>query len=132
MRAIARETVMGLDTERDGIRCVYRPALAEFLRGRFAAVLIDEGTSIKAEDSIIGLGVRRLNARYRLALTGTPIKNRLPDILFLAAWACDALDEPNERWPYSAGSLARFVEEFQVHSVPSNPLPSAACSTPGL
>jgi len=100
-RQIARDTAIGLDTERNGIRCIYRPALADLMRDQFAAVIIDEGVHVKGAESIIGLGVRRLNPRYRLVLTGTPIKNRLPDICFLAAWACDALDKPNDRWPYA-------------------------------
>ena len=61
--------------------------------------------------------MRSLCPKYRLVLTGTPIKNRLPDIFFLAAWACDALDEANARWPYCAkqeGEMERFAQEFMV------------------
>jgi SNF2-related domain/Helicase conserved C-terminal domain len=100
-----------------GIKCVYSPSLADLVRHQFECVIIDEAVRIKAEDSIIGVGVRSLDPKYRLVLTGTPIKNRLPDIFFLAAWACDALDAANARWPYHGnkpGEIERFAEEFLV------------------
>lgn len=115
-RKIARETAIGIGETRHGIQCVYRPALAVLMRDHFEAILIDEAVRMKAEDSIIGLGVRVLAPRYRLVLTGTPIKNRLPDIFFLAAWAADALKKPNDRWPYSADTCTEFAREFQALS----------------
>lgn len=101
------------------IKCVYSPSLADLVRHQFECVIIDEAVRIKSEDSIIGIGVRSLEPKYRLVLTGTPIKNRLPDIFFLSAWACNALEAANARWPYQAnkdGELERFGEEFSVMS----------------
>jgi hypothetical protein len=106
-----------------------KPSLAALMDGHFTAVAIDEGVRIKGDDTIIGLGVRSLNPRYRLVLTGTPVKNRLPDIQFLAAWACNALDAPNDRWPYGPQCQASglkpqpsaFSDDFQVHSITAKP-----------
>ena len=78
-RQIAHETAVGLDTERNGIRCIYRPALADLVRDQFAAVVIDAGTRIASEDSIIGRGLKTLAPRYRLVLTGPPVKKRLAE-----------------------------------------------------
>ena len=111
------EWVYGVGEEKAGIKCLYSPSLADLVRHQFEAVIIDEAVRIKAEDSIVGVGVRSLDPKYRLVLTGTPIKNRLPDIFFLSAWACDALDAANARWPYHGnkeGEMERFAEEFMV------------------
>lgn len=78
-RKIARETAEGLGTERNGIRCIYRPALADLGRDQFAAVVIDAGTRIPSEGSIIGRGLKTLAPRYRLVLTGPPVKKRLAE-----------------------------------------------------
>ena len=51
-----------------------------------------------------------LSPRYRLVLTGTPIKNRLESFFWLAHWACGGSPVPTARWPYEASSEAR--EEF--------------------
>jgi hypothetical protein len=108
----------GVGTENaQGVRCTYSPSLADLVRHAFGCVAIDEAVRIKSEDSIIGIGVRSLCPKYRIVLTGTPIKNRLPDIFFLAAWACDALDEANARWPYCGnknGEKEKFEQEFCV------------------
>jgi hypothetical protein len=116
-RTISSEGNVGIGAQRNGIMCVYRPALAELMRDRFGAVIIDEAVHCKSEDSILGIGVRRLNPRYRLISTATPAKNRLTDILFLAAWSADALDQANDRWAYPAYSLSAFMEDFQVTSL---------------
>jgi hypothetical protein len=33
----------------------------------------------QGEDTIIGTGVRQMNSRFKIIMTATPIKNRLPD-----------------------------------------------------
>ena len=98
------------------IKCIYDPSLADLCMDTFAAVAIDEGTRIKGEDSLIGVGLRQLNPKYRLVLTGTPIKNRVPDIFRLAHWATGGHDEATARWPYACASSEReaFAEEFLV------------------
>lgn len=98
------------------LKCVYSPSLADLCQDAFTAVAIDEGTRIKGEDSLVGVGLRQLNPKYRLVLTGTPIKNRVPDIFRLAHWATGGHDEATARWPYASGSSEReaFAEEFLV------------------
>lgn len=47
-------------------------------------------------------------------VTATPIKNRLPDIFWLAWWATGGQAEPHARWPYAgtAKDQTRFAETF--------------------
>jgi SNF2 family DNA or RNA helicase len=45
-----------------------------------AAVILDEAQNIKNPDTAIARGVRELQARHRLALTGTPLENRALDL----------------------------------------------------
>ncbi len=65
---------------------------------------------------MVGLGVRQINARYKLVLTATPIKNRLPDIFRLAWWATGARADAHARFPYPDSSTAReeFAGEFLI------------------
>jgi SNF2 family DNA or RNA helicase len=44
------------------------------------AVILDEAQNIKNPDTAISRGVRELQARHRLALTGTPLENRALDL----------------------------------------------------
>ncbi len=99
-----------------GIRCVYSPSLAELCRNAFECVAIDEATKIKGEDTLIGIGCRLMNPKYRLVLTATPIKNRLPDLFWLAWWATGGLSEAHPRWPYTneEGEQEKFAQEFLV------------------
>jgi SNF2 family DNA or RNA helicase len=39
---------------------------------------------MKGEETLVGRGVRSMTPAYRLVLTATPVKNRLPDIFRLA------------------------------------------------
>lgn len=106
----------GLGKEFHGIRCVFSPSLAELCRNDFKCVVIDEATKIKGEDTDVGLGVRLMNPKYRLVLTATPIKNRLPDLFWLAWWASGGKPEAHARWPYSKeqGEQDKFAQEFLV------------------
>ena len=99
---------------RNGIKCVYSPSLADLCQDCFAACVIDEGTKIKGDDTIIGTGVRQINAAYRLVLTATPIKNRFPDLFHLAHYVCGGHEEPTPRFPYGKLDKQTFAEEFLV------------------
>jgi superfamily II DNA or RNA helicase len=46
----------------------------------FLAIAIDEAQAIKNPSADITQAVKQLNARHRIALTGTPIENRLTDL----------------------------------------------------
>ncbi len=82
----------------------------------FTCVAVDEGTRMKGENTLVGLGVRQLTPKYRLVSTATPIKNRLPDIFRLAWWVTGGREEAHARFPYANSSADRgdFAEEFLV------------------
>ena len=103
---------LGIGDERGGIKCVFTPTLSRLIStfDSFDCVVVDEGTRLQANDSCISQGVRQLDPRYRLVLTGTPIKNRLESMFWLAWWAAGGSAEPTARWPYPGESESR--EEF--------------------
>lgn len=96
------------------VHCVYSPALADLVVNTFDVVLADEGVKVKGEDTIIGTGFRHLRPKYRYVLTGTPIKNRLPDVFMIACWVCDAMDGANARWPWGPDQIEVFAQQFLV------------------
>jgi len=98
------------------VKCVYSPSLADLCQDSFAACAIDEGVKMKGEDTIVGTGVRQINAKFKLVLTATPIKNRLPDVFRLAWWATGARPKAHARFPYPDETAAReqFANTFLV------------------
>jgi SNF2 family DNA or RNA helicase len=96
------------------VKCVYSPSLADLCQDVFSAIVIDEGTKIKGDDTLVGTGVRQINAEFRLVLTATPIKNRLPDLFHLAHYVSGGHDEPTARFPYGKLDKQTFAEEFLV------------------
>jgi SNF2 family DNA or RNA helicase len=98
--------------EHNGITCLWSPALARIAAAHdsFDCVVIDEGTRLQATESRMAASIRLLNPRYRLVLTGTPIKNRLESVFWLAGWSSG----PYGRWPYSPTNEAReqFADTF--------------------
>ena len=89
------------------IKCVFAPTLSTLLADCFDCVVADEAVRLKSGITYIASGVLGLRPRYRLALTGTPIKNRLPDIFFLASWVCGSSAAATARWPYGNTTSAR-------------------------
>ena len=51
-----------------------------FARQRFSAILYDEAQKLKNPASQITRAAKTLNARFSLAMTGTPVENRLQDL----------------------------------------------------
>lgn len=51
-----------------------------FARQRFAAILYDEAQKLKNPASQMTRAAKTLNARFQLAMTGTPVENRLQDL----------------------------------------------------
>jgi len=98
------------------IKCCYSPSLADLSYNAFECVVIDEGVKMKGEDTWVGKGVRSMEPKYRLILTATPVKNRLPDIFRLAWWAAGGLPDAHARWPYADDTSERtkFAETFMV------------------
>jgi superfamily II DNA or RNA helicase len=70
----------------------------------FRYVILDEAQNIKNPESQTARASKRLRAEHRLALTGTPIENRLSEL-----WSIfDFLD------PGLLGSLPRFRQQFEA------------------
>ena len=103
---------------RNGITCLVKPCFARVFNEleTFDCVVVDEGTKLQATNSCISQGVRMLDPDYRLLLTGTPIKNRLETLFWLAWWAAGGKSEPHARWPFKATSEARedFANAFLI------------------
>jgi len=98
------------------VKCVYSPSLADECQDAFEAIMLDESTKMKGEETYVGVGARQMTARYRYPLTGTPIKNRLPDIFRMAWWAAGGKEEPHGRFPFGDEAEARadFSKEFLI------------------
>ena len=62
-----------------------------FLSKEWTAVILDEGQNIKNPQSKTAKTARSLNAEYRIALTGTPLENRVLDLWSLFAFAMPGL-----------------------------------------
>jgi SNF2 family DNA or RNA helicase len=80
----------------------------------WSGLVIDEGHSLKGQDSLRGQRLRELGAPWRLLLTGTPLQNNLRELLALLAFMADtsiskieervnSLADPNPPSPGSAG-----------------------------
>jgi hypothetical protein len=95
------------------IKCVFEPTLSTLLADCFDCAVADEAVRLKSGTTYIASGVLNLRTRYRLALTGTPIKNRLPDIFFLGSWVSGSHDEATARWPY--GNTTAHQSAFAGH-----------------
>jgi hypothetical protein len=98
------------------IKCVFKPTLASLLCGVFDFVACDEAVRIKSGTAYLAQGVLRMASRCRYALTGTPIKNKLPDFFFLASWVTGHTREAIARWPYGNTTEHRgqFARDFGV------------------
>lgn len=98
------------------VKCLYSPSLADLSYDAFEAVVIDEGVKMKGEDTYVGKGVRSMEPPFRLVLTATPIKNRVPDIFRLAWWATGGKSEAHARFPYRDDPEERnkFAATFMV------------------
>lgn len=86
---------------------------------RFAArawgiVVADEAQALKNPSSEQGQAARRLRARARLALTGTPVENSLGDLFALLDWMN----------PGYLGAIERFRQRVQrpIEGYPENPI----------
>jgi SNF2 family DNA or RNA helicase len=58
-----------------------RIELARLLERKWSLVCVDEAQAIKNPDAQITRAVKQIKADWRVALTGTPIENRLDDLL---------------------------------------------------
>jgi superfamily II DNA or RNA helicase len=77
-------------------------------RVSWRTVILDEAQCIKNPDSQTAVAARALMAEYRLALTGTPIENRLLDLWSILAFAM----------PGALGNRAHFLKRFNAQDDP--------------
>lgn len=79
-----------------------RSSIEELQTIQWLAVILDEAQQIKNPDSQAARAARSLKAENRLALTGTPLENRLLDLWSLMTFAM----------PGSLGDRAYFTRQF--------------------
>lgn len=73
-----------------------------FARQRFAVAVCDEAQKIKNAASQIRRAATTVNARFRIAMTGTPVENRLQDLWTIMDWS----------WPKLLGASRDFERRF--------------------
>jgi len=66
---------------------VLRREVAKLARRRFRCIVLDEAQNAKNPASATSRAVRQLDAELRLALTGTPVENRLSELWSLMTFA---------------------------------------------
>jgi len=81
------------------------PAIADV---KWLTAILDEAQYIKNPDSQTAQVARSLNAEHRLALTGTPIENRLLDLWSIFSFAM----------PGTLGNRAHFLRRFDAKDDP--------------
>ena len=112
-----KEMEQGIGTTSDhGIKCVMAPTMASIIHSAFDCVVCDEAVAIKSGTAHTAEGVLRMASKHRLGLTGTPIKNKLPDIFFIASWVTGFNRLPTARFPYgnTTSDRATFSKDFGV------------------
>ena len=78
-----------LDTEADLVITSYalmRRDIETLAKVPWRYAVLDEAQAIKNPDSLVSKAARRLQAQHRLALTGTPVENRLEELWSLFAF----------------------------------------------
>jgi SNF2 family DNA or RNA helicase len=111
-----------------------RRDLQDLVRVRWANVIIDEAQNIKNPVTKQARAVRRLQADFKLALTGTPVENRLSELWSIMAFLNPGylgsrsgfrrdFAQPIERYQDSeaAGRLRRLVRPFILRRVKTDP-----------
>ncbi|KAL4854430.1 Chromodomain-helicase-DNA-binding protein 3 [Chlorella vulgaris] len=81
----------------------------------WSAVVIDEGHSLKGQDSLRGRMLRDLGAPWRLLMTGTPLQNNLRELLALLAFLADC----------SIEDIERRIKRMEDPNPPASPLGGA-------
>lgn len=78
----------------------------------FRAVCVDEATLIKGDESARSKALRAFQVPYRIAASGTPLKNYVGDLFWLLWWT---LGDSSARFPYAyKGGQDRFEKDFGV------------------
>lgn len=77
--------------------------LAWYLRQEFAVLVVDEASLLRNPDTDQAKAVRKLQARRKVALTGTPVENSVRDLWSMFSWV----------QPGWLGSRADFQESYE-------------------
>ncbi len=85
-----------------------RRDLEQWIKVPLSAAILDEAQNIKNPDAAISKAVLRLDARHRLALTGTPLENRALDL-----WSIMEFVNPGY-----LGNRAKFVARYDRPDTP--------------
>ena len=96
-----------LDRGRDLLLTTYQTAVrddAKLAKEDFSLLLLDEAHLVKNAKSQLSRTVKRIPCEYRIALSGTPVENRLEDLRSLFDFI----------FPGYLGSAQEFKENFRV------------------
>ncbi|GBU28206.1 hypothetical protein R84B8_01764 [Treponema sp. R8-4-B8] len=96
-----------IDKKHDIFLTTYQTAVrdAEKLRNEaFSLLIIDEAHLMKNADTRISRTIKQLRSQYRLALSGTPVENRLEDLRSLFDFIL----------PGYLGDAAQFKEQYRI------------------
>lgn len=75
-----------------------------------ATIVLDEVTRAQGQETFISQAIRGIRAKYRLGLTGTPVRNYLVNIFWLLWWC---IGNRSIRFPYSyAEGQKAFLRDF--------------------
>ena len=83
---------------------VMRNEAERLIKQRFRCLVLDEAQNVKNPGAETSRAARRLDAAMRVALTGTPVENRLAELWSLLTFAN----------PGMLGKLAEFHERYEV------------------
>ena len=124
---IAHRSVLSA-TEADSLRSLHHPALQqgaliittyttlskleELLEQDFDLAILDEAQAIKNAGTTQARTVKRIRARQRIALTGTPIENRLDDLWSLFDFLNPGLLGSPEEFSTAVKSLSKAPHGF--------------------
>ena len=101
-----------------GIHCVATPNLATRIGDVWDMVILDEAHLISNLATFMTRNVIRLRAKYRYAMTATPIPNIVTDIFPLMGWL--SVDDwflnrkRNAQWPYAVKDFGSFAKVFMA------------------
>lgn len=85
-----------------------RRDLSDLKQFEFRAIVLDEAQNIKNPDSRVAQAAKELNGIHRLALTGTPLENRLLDLWSIVDFVCP-------------GYLSTRTKFSELYDVPDQP-----------
>jgi len=103
-------------TRESGVSCVAMPNLATRIGDVWDMVILDEAHLVSNLSTFITRNFIRTRAKYRYAMTATPIPNVVSDIFPVMGW----LSVPdwfkgyrrNAQWPYAIGDFGSFSKVF--------------------